>query len=80
MDLESDCTTLGPCGGAGCIPSPSQWVKGSNSATAAAWLQSLARNFHMLQVWLLENKQTKKPKKPQWLQVWFPKDLESELQ
>ena len=30
------------CRGAGWIPSPVQWVKGSGTAATAAWIQSLA--------------------------------------
>ena len=29
----------------GSIPGPAQWVKGSDIAAAAVWIQSLAREF-----------------------------------
>ena len=43
MGQESNCSNLGHCRGAGSIPGPAQWVKGSNIATVAARVAAVAR-------------------------------------
>ena len=43
--LESNCSSLGHCGGLGLIPGLVQWVKRSGVATAVARIQSLAREL-----------------------------------
>ena len=40
---ESDCNSLGHCGGMVSIPGPGQWVKGSGVATAAAQVSAAAQ-------------------------------------
>ena len=51
-----NCSGSGCCGGAGLIPGPAQWVKGSGVATAAVPVTAAAQirtwpwNFHILQV------------------------------
>ena len=40
---ESDCSSLGCCGGVGLIPGPAQWVKGSGIAAPAVEATSVAR-------------------------------------
>ena len=50
---ESDCSSLGRCGGSGSIPCPTQWIKGSSVATTvaqvtvAAQIQPLAQELLM---------------------------------
>ena len=41
---KSDCNGLGRCGDDGSIPGLGQWVKGSGTAAAVAWIQSLAQD------------------------------------
>ena len=41
----ADCSGSGSCTGADSISGPVQWVKGSSIATAAAQIQSLAREL-----------------------------------
>lgn len=43
MGWESDCSSSGCCGGTGSIPGMAQWVKGSQTAAAAAGIQPLAQ-------------------------------------
>ena len=60
MGDESNCSCLGPCRGAGSIPSQAHWVKGSVIAAAVAQIQFLVQELQYATGVAVERKRKQK--------------------